>query len=203
MPIPHEPDANAPAPDATRREHAPETDASIRERAGACWMSVDEVAALEGVKARTVQKRAASGKYEARRVPSESGGDRWEIEASAIIEAHEARERDANAGESGTTVREQAPGETPRDANLNATTREQSRPSREEEQREEILFLRGLVEQRDRDAAELRAALREALRAMPKQLEQGTPPIEPSAPTIEAVMTESKRGFWDWMMGRK
>ncbi len=32
-------------------------------------------------------------------------------------------------------------------------------------------FLRGLIEQRDRDAAELRAALREALRAMPKAIE--------------------------------
>jgi hypothetical protein len=39
--------------------------------------------------------------------------------------------------------------------------------------REEILFLRGLVEQRDRDAAELRAALREALKAMPKAITAG------------------------------
>jgi len=37
--------------------------------------------------------------------------------------------------------------------------------------REEIMFLRTLIEQRDRDAAELRASLREALRAMPKAIE--------------------------------
>ncbi len=37
----------------------------------------------------------------------------------------------------------------------------------------ENAFLRGLVEQRDRDAAELRAALREALKAMPKAITAG------------------------------
>ncbi len=37
----------------------------------------------------------------------------------------------------------------------------------------ENTFLRGLVEQRDRDAAELRAALRKALEAMPKAITSG------------------------------
>jgi hypothetical protein len=41
-------------------------------------------------------------------------------------------------------------------------------------QAEEIKFLRAQLEARDRDAAELRAALREALRAMPKAIEQST-----------------------------
>lgn len=44
---------------------------------------------------------------------------------------------------------------------------------RESELKEEIRFLRGLVEQRDRDAAELRAALREALKIAPRQFEAG------------------------------
>jgi hypothetical protein len=58
------------------------------------------------------------------------------------------------------------------DANLTAFQLEAAR--REVEAKaEEIRFLRGLVEQRDRDAAELRAALREALKAMPKQLTTG------------------------------
>ncbi len=43
----------------------------------------------------------------------------------------------------------------------------------------EVTFLRGLVEQRDRDAAELRAALRKALDAMPKAL----PTSEGSTPS--------------------
>ena len=42
--------------------------------------------------------------------------------------------------------------------------------SRAEEMREEIKFLRGVIEAQNRDAAELRAALRTALAAMPKAL---------------------------------
>ncbi len=42
-------------------------------------------------------------------------------------------------------------------------------------------FFRGLIEQRDRDAAELRAALREALKAMPKAFTSGTPEAAPTA----------------------
>lgn len=55
----------------------------------------------------------------------------------------------------------------------------------------EIQFLRGLVEQRDRDAAELRLALREALKAYPRQLTSGEPssmtPPETSAPMHQVV----------------
>ena len=52
-------------------------------------------------------------------------------------------------------------------------------------QREEIIFLRGLVEQHQRSEAELRASLREALRAMPKQLTAApaATPTEASTPT--------------------
>lgn len=71
---------------------------------------------------------------------------------------------------------------------------------READFREEVRFLRGLVEQRDRDAAELRAALREALKAQPRQLEapsaqpetvqeraQIATPTNTASPTPEAV----------------
>ncbi len=51
---------------------------------------------------------------------------------------------------------------------------------REGELKEEIRFLRGLVEQRDRDAAELRAALREALKIAPRQLNAAA--TSPDAP---------------------
>jgi excisionase family DNA binding protein len=67
---------------------------------------------------------------------------------------------------------------------------------RETDYREEIRFLRGLVEQRDRDAAELRAALRKALEAMPKQLGQGAPSqdlephVEPEKAPVEVVPKE-------------
>lgn len=67
--------------------------------------------------------------------------------------------------------------------------REQARNNREE-----IQFLRGLIEQRDRDAAELRAALREALRAMPKQL-NSAPENETKnekKPQVEAVIKQNQ-----------
>jgi hypothetical protein len=51
----------------------------------------------------------------------------------------------------------------------------------------ENAFLRGLVEQRDRDAAELRAALREALKAMPKALPDGAKPEQVGAEKREPI----------------
>ncbi len=53
-----------------------------------------------------------------------------------------------------------------------------------ENERENVAFLRTLIEQRDRDAAELRAALRKALEAMPKQL--GGAPSQQDIPESEA-----------------
>jgi hypothetical protein len=65
---------------------------------------------------------------------------------------------------------------------------------REEELKEEISFLRGIVESDRRDMAELRAALREALKAMPKALTSGaasgdsqTTATAPEAPTATAI----------------
>ncbi|PQV62425.1 hypothetical protein B1R32_1378 [Abditibacterium utsteinense] len=57
---------------------------------------------------------------------------------------------------------------------------------READFREEIKFLRGLVEQRDRDAAEIRAALRKALEAEPRQLMSGAPQEVTQAPPMSA-----------------
>lgn len=68
---------------------------------------------------------------------------------------------------------------------------------REIELKEEIRFLRGLVEQRDRDAAEMRAALREALKAHPKQLSQSTDEsarIEQDGPQKGDAGSKSQQG---------
>ncbi len=63
----------------------------------------------------------------------------------------------------------------------------------------EVAFLRGLSEQRDREAAELRAALRKALEIMPKAITSGEVdqrprdgdsfgvPAPTSAPTVETT----------------
>jgi hypothetical protein len=55
----------------------------------------------------------------------------------------------------------------------NDATERDSDAERIAELKTEVSFLRGLVEQRDRDGAEVRAALREALKLAPKQLEAG------------------------------
>lgn len=56
------------------------------------------------------------------------------------------------------------------------------------EYKEQIQFLRGMVEQHQRSEAELRAALREALRAQPRQLTSGDAPDETpaAAPQVAA-----------------
>ncbi len=59
---------------------------------------------------------------------------------------------------------------------------------REAELKEEISFLRGIVESDRRDMAELRAALREALKAMPKALQSGAPSGD-----LEQLGTENGR----------
>ncbi len=57
----------------------------------------------------------------------------------------------------------------------------------------ENAFLRGLIEQRDRDAAELRAALRSALNAMPRALTRGneSAPIEAATAPENAQVKET------------
>ncbi len=60
----------------------------------------------------------------------------------------------------------------------------------------EVEFLRAAVEQHQRGEAELRAALREALRAMPKAITEGTPnaPESLRAPeTLPAVVSRVER----------
>lgn len=52
---------------------------------------------------------------------------------------------------------------------------------RESDFRDEIRFLRGMVEQHQRSEAELRAALREALKAQPRQLTGSDEPLAPVA----------------------
>jgi hypothetical protein len=58
----------------------------------------------------------------------------------------------------------------------------------------ENAFLRGLVEQRDRDAAELRAALREALKAMPKAITAGNESAPINAPQAGGSTPDDQTG---------
>jgi hypothetical protein len=126
------------------------------------WLSVTEVARLEGLTVRAVQRRCQAGKYTTRRVAGEKG-EVWEISLFSLpVEAQHRANPSANEDERG--------GEPFAHRSPNKNEPREEGTGREKELKEEILFLRGLVEGHQRSEAELRAALREALRAMPRQL---------------------------------
>jgi excisionase family DNA binding protein len=156
-------------------------------------LTVPQAAAALGISERTLRKRIKAGEIEARKYSMLGGGLSWRVslpdrtgsEMETEPEARRKIEPEANrkysecetiaerkrAGsemENGTEISEPRTG---------SGTEAESTPeySRQIERLEsEVLFLRGLVEQRDRDAAEMRAALREALRSMPKAIEAGS-----------------------------
>lgn len=141
------------------------------------WLSVADAARLEGVSVRAVQRRCQSGKYGSRRTQTPQG-EKLEVDA-ATLTTHATPRRDAGDGETqkrrdardggrdvGDGQSEVAPlPDTPQSAAPDMAARYLERLEGEND------FLRRALEQRDRDAAELRAALREALKATPRQLE--------------------------------
>lgn len=133
-------------------------------------LTVAQVARLWGVSGRTVQRQCHAGKLRARRVESEFG-EQWEIERAQVEQAATQRRQDPDkpATQATTMSRHVAPMSHPQpEAAPDFTARYIDRLESEND------FLRRALEQRDRDAAELRAALREALKIAPRQLEQGT-----------------------------
>jgi excisionase family DNA binding protein len=170
------------------------------------YLTVAQAAARLGLKERTVQKYCAAGKLAARRVSTPTGDawqiDRVEFDASEAINKAPTERTNAQRTTERTAPAPRAQNESPisksseRTANDRTHSGERTSDAAENvsamlaQSREEIHFLRGLVEQRDRDAAELRAALRKALDAMPKALTSGSTPAgenatrdnEPQAP---------------------
>jgi excisionase family DNA binding protein len=113
--------------------------------------TITEAARLLGVSVRTVQRRLDNGDLRA----IERDGKRF-VDMTA----------DAPQGDNVTR----------HDTTNDARAREESTPDLAAlltQSREEIAFLRSMLEARERDSAELRAALREALKAMPKALPGG------------------------------
>lgn len=135
--------------DATR-----DTTSTILSRQG---VALPVAAKALGVSLRTVQRRLDKGELGF----IERDGKRFVLLDSGADGHDKARDSDATRD---TFV-------VSRDTTARQTTGLST--EREKELRDEIVFLRGLVEQRDRDAAELRAALRDALKITPRQLTQG------------------------------
>ncbi len=134
------------------------------------WLSVPLAAQALGCSERTIQRRAQAGKIAARKV-SRRDGEAWEIGLGAATGAATPAILPTGVPTGAATVLRVKPegaaksgGSVPTGADIGAAT------LREVELKEEVNFLRGVVEQLQRDAAETRAALRKALEAMPKGL---------------------------------
>ena len=131
------------------------------------WLTVSQAATALGIGERAVQKRCEAGKINARRTVTPQGA-RWEIDPNEITRTPErtnepdepkAPEPANQKPETDSSAVQKHPNERTNQANEPNRTNE-----REAELKAEVLFLRGVVEAQNRDAAELRAALREALK---------------------------------------
>lgn len=175
---------------------------------GAAWLSVGDAAALLGVSARAVQKRAERGTLTARRV-QHGRALRWEIDG---------RELDANQSANGSQdvrkvgAKRSQDGREPNAQNANSereTVRKMdARRSQDGRERfastdaltaqllaqleTENAFLRATVEQLHRDGAETRAALRESLKQRAPQLTAGESSTINPTPT-DAQQRDEKR----------
>jgi hypothetical protein len=193
---------------------------------GAAWLSVSEAAAALGISTKTLRKRMASGAVNFRRVSLARGGAAYEVEMETVLEPSKPTfqsdfQTDGKSSKatshkgyiSSGVLSVKSTGMEP----VLEVEMESSKPTskpmpessktvsisseREAELKEEISFLRGIVESDRRDMAELRAALREALKAMPKALTSGaasggfeqvgtdsqTTARAPEAPTATAI----------------
>lgn len=183
------------------------------------WLSVSRASQIAGVSKRAMQKRAAAGTIGARKVGDGSAA-RWEIdgrELSANLTANSGANREPVGREPRTINREQfAPldavkresGREPRTddrepgenqtANREPTGRELWRKIEAElrtqlaREREFSNVLKSQLEAVTQSEAQTKAALREALRAMPKQLGAGdAPPVQQPAPTAPPQREQS------------
>ncbi len=153
------------------------------------WLSVTVVARLVGVSPRAIQRRCQAGKYNARLVRAPKG-EVWEVDAATL-----------ETGATGTATlstttatlnRDDADSKRDdRDANHDAQP--QNIPAvvsqwkeQEGELKDEIRFLRNVIEAQQRDAAELRQSLKKALEIAPRQLTQGDAPESQNAPAAPA-----------------
>lgn len=132
------------------------------------FVTVAEAAKILGVSPRSIQRRCQTGTLGARRVESKFGEaweiDRAQVEKAALEASTPPRQRhDATPDKAPTEARRVAP------ITEDLSARYIARLETEND------FLRATVEQHQRSEAELRAALREALKMQPRQLTASEP----------------------------
>ncbi len=160
-------------------------------------LTINQAAARLGISERTLRKRIAKGEVKAEKEPLEAGGIAWRVwldgsgpETEPEAERKTEPEARRKSFESESASNRQRNGSEMENAPEVSEPRAGSEPEARivERLESEVLFLRSMLEARERDAAELRAALREALKAMPKALPDGSTPnaenIAPHAPII-------------------
>ena len=176
------------------------------------WLTVAACASALGISERAVQKRCAAGKLAARRIETPQGA-RWEIDANQVTRTGEPSARTLDASQDANQRTDEPIGREP--ANQTSKVHAQTHPNELANQRteprepdasqsnaqtalnahllEENRFLRAAVEQHQRSEAELRAALRTALAAMPKALTDGESSTRNEADTSREVRSESPK----------
>jgi hypothetical protein len=169
---------------------------------------MSEAARLLGVSDRTLKRRIEAGEIVSKLDSLPRGG----VCRLVLLDTRAGHESANNARDvrdtKGTTARDTAKSETEASAtragheSANNERDTRGTPAEVEQLKEQLErerdlngFFRSLIEQRDRDAAELRAALRKALEAQPRQLTAGeeTTPLQQAAEqaTGAAVVPES------------
>ena len=179
--------------------------------AAVVWLSVAQAAAALGISSKTVWRRARAGELTARKVASERGGKVWEIALNPSGQTDrptgQARPDTERPSKAQTPeIEREASGQTERPPSGQAAKPSGQSLSGEAGAAvqftahliEENRFLRATVEQLQRDGAEVRAALREALKLAPKQLTAGessttdaTAINRPQAPQTDVAVKDS------------
>lgn len=159
--------------------NAPRTSDSSRK-----WVGAGEAARLLGVSEKTVWRRAKAGALEARKVARGRGGFVWEIALEATGQPTDRPDKtdrtptgQNSASSSNSRLKAtHRPDKTDRPTDRTATGQNEGMTARLLAQLEgENAFLRGVIEQLQRDGAETRNALRRALELAPKQLVAPSP----------------------------
>lgn len=143
------------------------------------WLSVALASGRLGVSERTIQRRAARGELGARTVSDEQGKRlliRFDLPTPADKVPTPSHAQNGEAADTLGIAADKVPtaNDTPADTSFAGHLLEENR------------FLRGVIEQLQRDGAEVRAALRKALELAPKQLPASSGAPSPVAPDSSA-----------------
>lgn len=133
------------------------------------WVSTAIAAARLGVSERTILRRAQAGKLESRKETTTRG--------VVVVVALDCGEVPTGADIVPTGADTQTTLETPSNGAEVPTGADGADTTLTAHLLDENRFLRGVIEQLQRDGAETRASLREALKAMPKAITSGAAPM--------------------------